>query len=327
MFTTSFWTALLALLTLAAAATAATPSAAKPIPVIFDTDIGDDIDDTWALAMLLKSPELDVKLVVGDNAKSLYRAKLIAKLLETAGRTDIPVGVGVGSKTGSGGQAKWVADYDLKSYPGTVHEDGVQALIDTIMKSPTPITLIAVGPVTNLKVALEREPKIAERARFIGMHGSVRLGYNGGKKIAPEYNVKVDVKACQAVFTAPWDITITPLDTCGLIRLRGAKFTAVRDSKDTLAAAVMANYRLWERNPKQAERESSVLFDTVAVYLAFADALCEMETLGIRVDDKGYTRIDPKAKTMRVAAKWKDMGKFEDLLVQRIIGPTVKAQP
>ena len=64
-------------------------------PVILDTDIGDDIDDTWALALLLRSPELDVKLVVGDYGKALYRARLIARFLTVAGRTDIPVGVGL----------------------------------------------------------------------------------------------------------------------------------------------------------------------------------------------------------------------------------------
>ena len=71
------------------------PAKVAGIPVIFDTDIGDDIDDTWALGFLLRSPELDVKLVVGDDGKSEYRAKLLAKFLETAGRTDIPVGIGM----------------------------------------------------------------------------------------------------------------------------------------------------------------------------------------------------------------------------------------
>jgi hypothetical protein len=81
-------------------------NASARIPVILDTDIGDDIDDTWALAMVLKCPELDLKLVVGDQRKSLYRAKLIAKFLERAGRTDIPVGVGLGPEKGKGRQSK-----------------------------------------------------------------------------------------------------------------------------------------------------------------------------------------------------------------------------
>ena len=291
------------------------------IPVILDTDIGDDIDDTWALALLLKSPEVDLRLVVGDQGKSLYRAKLIAKLLEVAKRTDVRVGIGLDPKDGVGGQAEWVKDYRLESYPGKVHADGVQAIIDTIMKSSTPVTLIAIGPVPNLLAALEREPRIAQKARFVGMHGSVRKGYGGKNTIDAEYNVKANAKACQKVFTAPWEMTITPLDTCGLVHLRGEKFKTVRDSTDPLAAALIENYRLWAKKQRKEDLDaSSTLFDTVAVYLAFADALCKMETLGIRVADDGRTLIDEKAKTMRVATEWKDMAAFEDLLVKRVTG-------
>lgn len=279
------------------------PPAGK-IPVIYDSDIGDDIDDTWALVTLLKSPELDVKLVVGDQGRVEYRTKLFAKLLETAGRTDIPVGRGLDvNAKGAGGQGGWVANYDLKSYPGKILKDGVQAIIDTIMKSPEPVTLIAVGPLPNVKAALEREPRIAEKARFVGMHGSVRKGYGGNSKPAPEYNVRADAKACQATLSAPWDITITPLDTCGLIQLRGAKFAKVRDCKDPLVKALIENYQMWAQNTSwyakhkdKANKQSSTLFDTVAIYLAFADELCKMETLPIRVTDKGMTVIDPSAR-------------------------------
>ncbi|MCX8036905.1 MAG: nucleoside hydrolase [Candidatus Sumerlaeia bacterium] len=310
--------------------TRAKKTTVKPIPVILDTDIGDDIDDTWALGLLLKSPEFDVKLVVGDQGKAAYRAALIAKLLERAGRTDIPVGVGLDvNAKGGGRQSDWIKDYDLKKYPGKVYSDGVQAIIDTIMQSPERVTLICIGPVPNIAAALEREPKIAERARFVGMHGSVRRGYGGSKDISAEYNVRADAKACQKVFTAPWEMTITPLDTCGLVVLQGEKYAAVRDSKDPIASAIIENYRIWiqnmkDRKPGDADVRSSVLFDTVAVYLGFSEDLVKIETLGIRVTDDGYTRIDPTAKQVRAATEWKDMGAFEDLLVKRLTGPSPK---
>ena len=78
------------------------------IPVILDTDIGDDIDDTWALTMMLNSPELDVKLVIGDYGKPVYRGKILAKMLEAAGRTDVPVGLGAGEGEGKGNQSAGV---------------------------------------------------------------------------------------------------------------------------------------------------------------------------------------------------------------------------
>jgi len=301
-------------------------TAAKKIPVIYDSDIGDDIDDTWALGFLLQCPELDVKLVVGDLGKAEYRAKVFAKFLTRAGRTHIPIGLAWDNgKRGGGNQSTWVKDYDLQSYAGTIHQDGVQAIIDTIMASPEPVVLICVGPVPNFAEALKREPRIAQKARFVGMHGSVRLGYGGNKKISAEYNVGADVSACQKVFTAPWDMTITPLDTCGLVVLRGEKYQKVRQSSSPVAQAIVENYQAWCKAHKGVKddlylRQSSTLFDTVAVYLSFCQGFCQMESLGIRVDDKGYTRIDATAKTVSTATAWKDMGAFEDLLIARITG-------
>jgi inosine-uridine nucleoside N-ribohydrolase len=298
------------------------------IPVIFDSDFGDDIDDTWALGLLLKSPELDLRLAVGDHGKSLYRARLLAKFLERAGRTDVPVGIGLDANVrGDGPQAAWIKDYNLNGYPGRVYPDGVQAMIDLILQSPVPITVIAVGPLPNLAAALEREPGIARRARFVGMHGSVRVGYGGSKDIAAEYNVKEDAKACQKVFTAAWDITITPLDTCGLIDLSGDHYRTVREASDPVAQAVIENYRIWNHRPNDpnwkldAQARSSTLFDTVAVYLAFAQDLVTMEQLAIKVTNDGFTRIDPNGKTMAVATAWKDLEGFRALLTRRLTEP------
>ncbi|MBL7139753.1 MAG: nucleoside hydrolase [Planctomycetes bacterium] len=318
--------AAVALVAASAAAGEASGAKVKPIPVIFDTDIGDDIDDTWALSVILKSPEFDVKLVVGDEAKTEYRARLLAKLLQTAGRTDIPVGMGVGSKDGEGRQADWVKDYRLEDYPGTVHQDGIGAMIKTIMEAEEPITIIATGPVPNLEAALAREPKIAAKARFVGMHGSVRKGYKGKDTPDAEYNVRAAPAALQAVFAAPWPKTITPLDTCGLVQLKGEKYAKIRDAKDPLLQALITNYRIWcGKNPERADTASSILFDTVAVYLALRDDLCKMETLPLRVTPEGMTVIDAeRGHKVRVATEWKDLGKFEDWLVERLLRPTVK---
>lgn len=293
----------------------------KRIPVILDTDIGGDIDDTWALAMMLKSPELDVRLIVSNTGDTVYRARIIAKLLEVANRTDIPVGTGLnqGSQPGREPQEPWVAGYDLRHYPGTVHDDGVKAIIDTIMHSPESVTLICIGPVPNIAEALQREPHIASKCRFVGMFGSIRRSHDGSKEVIAEYNVAKDIKACQKVFTAPWrEMVITPLDTCGIIRLKDRKYRSVCSSSDPLTQAVIENYRIWLKG--KPDEQSSILFDTVAIYLAFAEDLLVMEDMGIRVADDGFTIQDPKARAIRCATDWKDMGAFEDLLVQRLAG-------
>ena len=290
-------------------------------PVILDTDIGDDIDDTWALTMLLRSPELDLRLVTTDYLNTEYRAKIVARLLEIAGRTDVPIGIGIRTGSAEGPQAPWVKDFDWSKYKGKVIQDGVQALTDTIMHSTERVTIISIGPPLNLKAALDREPGISRKASFVGMFGCVRRGYDGKSKPEPEWNVKCDVSASRRVLSAPWDITITPLDTCGLVKLEGNRYAEVRESRDPLVRALIENYRIWcGRNPERAERASSTLFDTVAVYLAISRELLTIEELGIRVADDGMTVIDPGAKKMNCALDWKNLQGFEDFLVKRLSG-------
>jgi len=290
------------------------------IPVILDTDIGSDIDDTWALAMMLKSPELDVKMVVTDTGNTVSRAKIAAKMLEIGQRTDVSVGIGIPFSDKATRQEPWVAGYDLSTYPGTVYEDGIDGLIQTIMDSPEPITLVCIGPVPNIGAALKREPKIAQKARFVGMHGSIRLGYGGSEKVSAECNVVNHTKDCQKAFTADWDMTITPLDTCGLVHLTGGKYRSVYECNDPLTRALIENYRVWAKYSPASQQRSSTLFDTVAVYLAFSDELLVMEKLGVRVTDDGYTVIDENAKVINCAMGWKDLSAFEDLLVERLTG-------
>lgn len=293
-------------------------------PVILATDIGDDIDDTWALGFLLKCPELTLKLVATEYGKSPYRAKLLAKFLEKTGHAGIPIAVGPDVEPhGEGPLGEWVRDYDLNSYPGRVHSDGVGAIIEVIMGSPEPVTLICIGPMPNVAAALEREPRIAQRARFVGMDGSVRLGYGGAKKPCAEWNVKASPAAAKKGLSAKWDITITPLDTCGLVVLDGDRYQRILRARDVVPATIVENYRLWSKAGKteaQAEKHSSVLFDTVAVYLALSGRFCEMERLGLRVTEDGYTVIDDQAKQMSVATGWKDLDGFRDLLVNRLAG-------
>jgi inosine-uridine nucleoside N-ribohydrolase len=319
------------LLAMALPMAAARPPTHKT-PVILDTDIGDDIDDTWALALALKSPELDVKLVVTDFGNTEHRAKIVARFLEIAGRTDIPIGIGIKQNDDESPQAGWVEGYDLARYTGTVHHDGVKALIDTAMAATEPMTLIAIGPPPNLEAALEREPRIAGKLRLAGMFGSLRHGYGGSAKPEPEWNVRANVAAARAVLGAPWNDAIsTPLDTCGRVQLEGARYARVRDSRDPVARAVVESFRLWCRNREwcvkdheQVEAKSSTLFDTVAVYLAVSRDFVKTERMGVRVADDGMTVPDAEGRSLAWATEWKDLDGFEDWLANRIAGPATR---
>ena len=300
----------------------ASPVAAKT-PVILDTDIGDDIDDTWALVMLLKSPQLNLKLITTTYGKAEYRCKLIAKLLTIAGRTDIPIGLGEGGREGTGGQQAWLEGFSLKEYPGTVHQDGAAAIIELIARSPQPVTVISIGPSNTLAAVLKRRPEVAGNAHFIGMQGSVFKGYNGGP-VSAEYNVQVNVPAAQRVLSAPWkQITITPLDTCGLVVLSGERFQRLLSSEDRLVKALLENYRVWAKKERVGQLQaSSVLFDTVAVYLAYADRPhVKFQTLPISVTAEGFMKVDAQGTKMLVATNWIDREGFYDLLLKTLTQP------
>ena len=308
----------------------------EKIPVIFDTDIGGDIDDTWALALLVQSGEFDVKLVTTAVGDTRSKAKIVAKFLETVGRTDIPVGIGIQQNKSGHKQEAWTKGYKLSSYPGTVYQDGVQAIIETIMKCPKPIKLIATGPLPNIAAALERQPRIADKAEFVGMHGSIRKGYGGSAKPSAEYNVRADVRAIQKVFAAPWNVMITPLDTCGIVQLKGQKYQKVLTRNSPLTRAIIENYRAWyekglrskdkalskaeikKRVAQKVNSSSTTLFDTVAIYLAISTELVKMEKLPIKVTDDGYTKINDQGKVINCATEWKDLSAFEDFLVERL---------
>lgn len=297
---------------------------AKKIPVILDTDIGIDIDDTWALGLLLKCPELDVKLITTTSEDTMIKAKLIAKFLEIAGRTEIPIGIGPKDSHIKGSLYRWVKDYDLLQYPGIIHENGIEALCTTIIESLKPITLISIGPLGNIAEALKLRSEITQNARFVGMQGSIRIGYEGNPIPQLEYNVIRNIQACREVFQAPWEITITPLDTCGNIRLSGENFKRIINCSNPIVNSIKENFKIWAKKRRYSnlirkEQRTSILYDTVAIYLAFSEELLNIENLKIEVTKKGLTKITEKGNNIRCATSWKDLKSFKDLIVNRLV--------
>src|SRR6476659_811877 len=142
------WTIFAVLVSLLSAATAAQPVREK---VLFDTDIGTDIDDAWALGYLLKSPSLDLLGVTVSDGDTAQRARLACKLLFRLGRTDVAVAAGrVTSAVPANRidyQFAWAEDF--RNY-APVQTPAADFLADVIHKNPHQVTLIAVGPLHNI---------------------------------------------------------------------------------------------------------------------------------------------------------------------------------
>lgn len=291
-----------------------------PIPVILDTDLGDDIDDTWALAMILGTPQLDLKLVVTACDDTVTKARLVAKILDKMGYANIPIGIGVKTSDNKLNQADWLGDYALDAYPGEIHEDGVKTMIDAIKASGQPITLLVIGPQMNIKAALDRDPSIARNARVVSMAGSIEIGYDGRQGRSAEYNVRKDIAAARAVLAAPWGVTYAPLDCCATLRLTGERYAKVASSENPRATVTIANYDMWSLRRHNPENASSILFDTTAVYLCCAEDVFDMKTVKLSIDDEGNTVPDENGRPVRCGTGWKDRDAFEELLVKSLTG-------
>jgi inosine-uridine nucleoside N-ribohydrolase len=263
-------------------------------------------------------------MVSTTDGQAEYRARLVAKLLTIAGRTDVPIALGAGKPSGEERERSVIGDFQLADYRGRVHRDGVQALVDAINGSSEPLTIIAIGPFQTLAAALAKDPNIAAKAHLIGMQGSVFKGYGGSPTPAAEFNVKTDVVAAQKVLSAPWrSIAITPLDTCGLpgVSIGGTQFESLRRSTDPLARAIIESYAAWSGKDEATLTASTTLFDTVAIYLArpTEPSLLTCRDLNIAVSDAGMTIVNERGRAMSVATDWIDLVAYRDRLMKTLL--------
>src|SRR5579863_9829432 len=181
-------------------ATIASASSQPKIPILLDTDIGGDIDDAFAVALILRSPELDLLGVTTVSGDTQARARLAAKMLWEAGRHSVPVAAGEPGKPLPIDQCRWAAGF---TSPQLLKQSAVDFLKKQFDKRPGEITLVAIGPLTNIAALLRTDPSIACKIkRIVMMGGAIAHGYGDNPQPVPEYNIYADAPAAQAVFTS-----------------------------------------------------------------------------------------------------------------------------
>ena len=291
----------------------------KRIPVILDTDIGNDIDDTWALVFALLRDELDIRLVTTVLGDPIYSAKLVAKLTGVCEKAPIDIGLGKRGSEPARYQGKWVADYDLASYRGRIYEDGVARMLEVIRDCGETVTILGMGPCTNLAEALRRDPHIAEKVRVISIFGGLFRGYFGSAP-CPEYNVHQDIEAAKAVLAGYPHLLISPIDTFFDVVLDGERLERIRRMRDRSAPvrAVLENfaiwadsYPLWRDKPRD---RTSELCDVLPVYLAITNEGLINRTYRLEIAEKGLTRVSDAGVPVEVAIEWSDRDRVLDFL-------------
>jgi purine nucleosidase len=282
-------------LLLACSAAWAQSGAHLPEKIIIDTDIGDDVDDAFAVAIAVKSPELQVLGVTTTFGDTEARAKITDRFLGEVGRGDIPVLAGKATAAkGPMSQRK----YGDGRFAKSSHGDAVEFLLEQIRKYPGEITLLAIGPLLNVGAAIDQDAATFRKLkRVVLMGGSVRrgygdLGYTAPVPPMPEWNILNDVASAQKLFAAGVPLFMMPLDSTQL-KLDEVKRAFLFSQGTAVTDQLALLYHLWGQ-------ETPTLFDPMTLVFTLRPELCPVTGMHIRVDEKGFTREEPGAVNAQV---------------------------
>jgi inosine-uridine nucleoside N-ribohydrolase len=331
--------------TTAAAQVAAKPKVMTPQLAILDTDIGDDIDDAFALALVLRSPELKILGITTAYGDTELRALLVERYLNAVGRDDIPVYIGIPTPHSNVfTQAAYAQPPTLQLRDTCMHQllsvsqlptpqreqdrydacekdrrDAVGFILQIARAHPGQITLIAIGPLVNIQAAIERDPAtFRQLKRVVLMGGSIYRGY--GDANAPpdaEWNINRDPAGAKALLASGVPVFMMPLDSTQ-IHLETRDREAIFSHGSPLTDQLTLLYHQWVAG-SDGHPVTPTLFDPVAVAYAVRPDLCPATPMRLEVDDKGYTRPVQGSPNVQVCLK-SDESAFLGLLLDRIIG-------
>jgi len=275
----------------AAGAAQAAPAQA-PIPVIIDTDAGDDIDDAFALATALADPRLEVLGITTAWGDTRTRVLLVRRLLAALGRTDVPVAQGPATaNTTPFTQRQW-AERAADTSPAP---DALAFIRAAVERRPGQITLIALAPLSNLAALLQGHPATVRGLRqLVMMGGSIHAGYRLGGALAnsvpsAEYNVAAQPQALAALLDSGVAVKLFPLDSTQikLDEVRRDQLFAYGSAASDAITELYHQWRLWNA----WGQITPTLFDVVPVAWLLDPASCPVTPLRIGVDTAGFTRV------------------------------------
>ncbi len=300
-----------------------------PTRVILDTDIGTDVDDCLALALILASPELRLEGVTCVYGDVSLRARMVLKLLRLRGRADVPVLTGADKPLLGLRPVYWAGHEgagllepgDEALAPAAGH--AADFIIRTVMEHPARIHLIAIGPLTNVALALLREPRLAERVAGLTIMGGAVRGTDSLHLPYVEHNIRCDPEAAHVVLSSGAPATLVPLDVTTRVRIDPAGVARVRAGGTPFHAAVAEQI---ERYPRFRDRGFTFLHDPLAVAALVRPDLVRLEALHVDVERAGRHAAGATlarapagdAPANARVALGVDAGRFEEFLVRRL---------
>ena len=276
-----------------------------PYKIIFDTDPG--IDDAMALLLALSSPkEIEVVGITTVFGNTHVEGTTInaLNLLDLAGRTDIPVAKGADQpmviKRGHTGEVVhgddgmgnigWYQQTNPAQKPLDKH--AAQFIVETVMSNPGEITLVPVGPMTNIGLALQLEPRIAQNVRNVVIMGG-NVTQVGNISPLAEANIYNDPHAASLLFSAGWDLTMAGLDVTTAVRMDQAFFDTLGKSNNKFGqfvARIVPHYQKFHHERYDYPNGSTNTHDPSAIAYLIDPTLFEGARYPVAVPTDGYAR-------------------------------------
>ncbi|KNF07866.1 pyrimidine-specific ribonucleoside hydrolase RihB [Gottschalkia purinilytica] len=261
--------------------------------VIIDVDTG--IDDAMAIMLAIKSKKLDVMGIttVAGNTSIDYSTKNTLRVLKTIGREDIQVYRGCSQPLirdtcfceevhGNNGLAGALEDLEVE-YKHKQH--GVDYIIDEVMRNKGEITLVLLAPMTNVAMALRKEPEIAKYIKEIVTMGGVTTAL-GNESLVSEFNIYADPESAKIVFNSGVPIKMVGLDVTRKTLLMEEQLKSIEgDEKVTSLVKEIGKYYI-DMYSGNNEIKCCALHDPLAVGVAIDESLVKTKKLFVDVETK-----------------------------------------
>jgi purine nucleosidase len=259
---------------------------------ILDTDIGTDVDDCLALAVILGSPELALEGVTCVYGDVELRGRMVQTLLALRGRDDVPIRLGTREPLlglrevyWGGHEGKGLLD-EGEGETAFSEEHAVDFIVRTVMEHPGEIHLLAIGPLTNVALAMLKEPRLASNLARLTIMGGVLRGPESVNLAVAEHNVVCDPEAAHLVLASGAPMTLVPLDVTTRCSIRPDGVARLRAVGDPFHDAIADQV---ERYPRFARQGSTYLHDPLAAAIVIEPGLVEMTPLHVAVEAQPAT--------------------------------------
>lgn len=259
------------------------------IPTLYDTDIGDDIDDAWALSVCLRHPQIELLGVTTVHRDTELRAAQARLLVELAGMSNVPVVAGSRDALDRIFPLVRNCQADVLSAEDEDRlrkgrTDGVRFLAEMIESHPG-CTLLPVGPFTNIGRLVVEFPDAFEKVgRLVVMGGHVMPG-----RVDPEYNASVDPRATRLMFEAGKPLLMVGLDVTLRCVMAPEELDEIEAKHTPLSEALMTMTRLWQQHVSASggPLRTPCVHDPLAALVSVEPSFIKTEPMHIEIDDMG----------------------------------------